>query len=104
LLPLIPDLISQVRNAEVFTKFDMQQGYNNVLIKEGDQHKAAFKTKYRLWEALVMFFGLTNSLATFQAMMDYILDEVITMFQKIGTEIIVYMDNILIASTSLEQH
>jgi hypothetical protein len=104
-LPLIPDLISQVRDAQIFTKFDVREGYNNVLIKEGDQHKAVFKTKYGLWEPLVMFFGLTNSPATFQAMMDYILEPIINLFQGKGTEIIVYMDDILIAtSTSLEQH
>jgi hypothetical protein len=104
-LPLIPDLISQVRDARIFTKFDVREGYNNVLIKEGDQHKAVFKTKYGLWEPLVMFFGLTNSPATFQAMMDYILEPIINLFQGKGTEIIVYMDDILIAtSASLEQH
>jgi hypothetical protein len=52
-----------------------------------------------------MFFGLTNSPATFQAMMDYILEPIINLFRGKGTEIIVYMDNILIAtSASLEQH
>jgi hypothetical protein len=52
-----------------------------------------------------MFFGLTNSPATFQAMMDYILKLIINLFRGKGTEIIVYMDNILIAtSASLEQH
>jgi hypothetical protein len=104
-LPLIPDLISQVRDTQIFTKFDVCEGYNNVLIKEGDQHKAVFKTKYGLWEPLVMFFGLTNSLATFQAMMDYILEPIINLFRGKGMEIIAYMDDILIAtSASLEQH
>jgi hypothetical protein len=52
-----------------------------------------------------MFFGLTNSPATFQAMMDYILEPIINLFRGKGTEIIVYMDDILIAtSASLEQH
>ena len=65
-LPLIPELISQVKDASIFSKFDICWGYNNVRIKEGDQHKAAFKTKYRLYEPNIMFFGLTNSPATFQ--------------------------------------
>jgi hypothetical protein len=69
-LPLIPELIAQVKDAEIFSKFDVRQGYNNVGIKKGDEHKAAFKTKYGLFEPLVMFFGLRNSLSTFQAMMD----------------------------------
>ena len=72
-LPLIPDLISQVKDVNLFSKFDVRWGYNNIRIKEGDQHKAAFKTKYGLYELNVMFFGLTNSPATFQAMMDHIL-------------------------------
>ena len=72
-LPLIPDLISQVKDVNLFSKFDVRWGYNNIRIKEGDQHKAAFKTKYGLYELNVMFFGLTNSPAMFQAMMDHIL-------------------------------
>ena len=71
-LPLIPELIAQVKDANIFSKFDICWGYNNIKIKDGDQHKVAFKTKYGLYEPNVMFFGLTNSLATFQAMMDHI--------------------------------
>ena len=54
-LPLILELISQVKDANIFSKFDIRWGYNNIRIKEGDQHKAAFKTKYRLYEPNVMF-------------------------------------------------
>ena len=67
-LPLIPDLIAQVKDAWIFTKFDIRWGYNNVRIKEGDQHKAAFKTKYGLFEPNVMYFRLTNSPAMFHVM------------------------------------
>ena len=49
-------------------KLDVQWGYNNVKIKEGDEWKAAFRTNRGLFESLVMFFKLTNSLATFQTM------------------------------------
>jgi hypothetical protein len=69
-LPLIPELIAQVKDAEIFSKFNVRQGYNNVCIKKGDEHKAAFKTKYGLFKPLVMFFRLRNSPSTFQAMMD----------------------------------
>ena len=65
-LPLIPELIAEVQDTWVFTKFDIRWGYNNVRIKEGDEHKAAFKTKYGLFKPRVMFFGLTNSPATFR--------------------------------------
>ena len=44
-LPFIPDLISQVQDAHIFTKFDVQWGYNNIRIKAGDEEKGAFKTK-----------------------------------------------------------
>ena len=56
-LPLIPELIAEVQNAFVFTKFDVEGGFNKVRIKDGDQHKAAFKTKYGLYEPMVMYFG-----------------------------------------------
>ena len=68
LLPLISELIANLSGAHIFSKLDVRWGYNNVCIKEGDEHKVAFKTKYGLWEPTVMFFGLTNSPATFQAM------------------------------------
>jgi hypothetical protein len=47
-------------------------GYNNVQIKKGDKWKAAFKTNKGLFKPTMMFFGMCNSLATFQAMMDNI--------------------------------
>jgi hypothetical protein len=103
-LPLIPELIAQVKDAEIFSKFDVRQGYNNVCIKKGDEHKAAFKTKYGLFEPLVMFFGLRNSPSTFQAMMDQEFRDIIEEQRLLGTEIIIYMDDILVASTSLAGH
>ena len=66
-------------------------GYNNVQIWDGDQWKAAFKTNQGLFEPMVMFFGLCNSPATFQAMMDDIFEDMIS--ERI---IIVYMDDIFI--------
>ena len=69
-LPLIPELVNQLQGAKYFTKLDVRWGFNNVQIKEGDEWKAAFCTNRGLFELLVMFFGLTNSLATFQTMMN----------------------------------
>ena len=74
-LPLIPELIARVKGAELFMKFDVRWGYNNVRIKDGDQWKAAFITNQGLFEPNVMFFGLTNSPATFQTMMNAIFQE-----------------------------
>ena len=77
-LPLIPELIAKLRGARYFTKLDVRWGFNNVRIKEGDEWKAAFRTNRGLFEPLVMFFGLTNSPATFQMMMDKIFEELIS--------------------------
>ena len=103
-LPLIPDLISQVKDATLFSKFDVRWGYNNIRIKEGDQHKAAFKTKYGLYEPNVMFFGLTNSPATFQAMMDHILQPWGDKWEQEGVHGSWYMDDVLVASKNKEKH
>ena len=64
-LPLISELIEKLRGARYFTKLDIRWGFNNVRMKEGDEWKAAFCTNCGLFEPLVMFFGLTNSPATF---------------------------------------
>jgi len=69
-LPLISELISQLHRARYFTKLDVCWGFNNVCIKPGDEWKVAFQTNQGLFEPLVMFFGMTNSPATFQTMMN----------------------------------
>ena len=68
-LPLISDLINKLKDAQVFTKFDIWWGYNNVCIKEGDRWKAAFITHCGIYEPTVMFFRVTNSPPTFQRFM-----------------------------------
>ncbi len=65
-LPLIKTILEQLQGRSLFTKFDIRWGYNNIQIKEGDEWKATFKTPKGLFEPWVMFFGLTNSPATFQ--------------------------------------
>jgi hypothetical protein len=70
--PLIPQIIDRLQGCTLFTKFDVRWGYNNIRIKEGDEWKAAFLTPQGLFEPTVMFFGLTNSPATFQMMMNTI--------------------------------
>ncbi len=104
-LPLIVDLIHDLSNAHIYTKLDVRWGYNNVRIQEGDKKKVAFKTRYGLFEPTVMYFGLTNSPATFQTMMNYIYRDVILKHEPLGTTICVYMDNIGIATcTNLDDH
>jgi hypothetical protein len=98
-LPLIDNLIHRLKDTHYFTKLDVHWGYNNVCIREGDEWKAAFCTNRGPFEPLVMYFGLTNSLATFQTMMNEI-------FQDLITEgvISVYLDDILIFTNLLEEH
>ena len=66
-------MLENIGTKKVFTKMDLRWGYNNMRIKEGDEWKAAFTTLEESFEPMVMFFGLTNSLATFQAMMNELL-------------------------------
>ena len=99
-IPLIKEMINQLVEKHWFTKFDIRWGYNNVRIKAGNEWKATFKTNRGLYEPTVMFFGLTNSPATFQAMMDTIFKEEVA-----KGNVFIYMDDILIATSgSLEYH
>jgi len=98
-LPLIPELIAKLRGAKYFTKLDVRWGFNNVWIKEGEEWKAAFQTNRGLYEPLVMFFGLTNSPATFQTMMDDIFEDLIS-----EGVVVVYLNDILIFTETLEEH
>ena len=96
-LPLIADLVDQIKGYSQFTKMDVRAGYNNVRIKDGDQWKAAFKTNRGLFEPTVMFFGLCNSPATFQAMMNDIFADMI----REGW-LHIYMDDMLIGGNSAQ--
>src|SRR5580692_5484089 len=98
-LPLIPSIIDKLRDAAVFTKMDLHLGYNNVQIKEGDEWKAAFTTYRGAFEPLVMFFGLNNSPVTFQTMMNAILKDLID-----EGKVVVYIDDILIFTKTMEGH
>ena len=59
---------------ELFSKFDVRWGYNNICIRPEDQWKGAFKTHRGLFEPKVMFFGMSNSPGTFQQFMNHILE------------------------------
>jgi transposase InsO family protein len=97
-LPLMKDMLNRLQGAKFFTKLDVRWGFNNVRIKEGDEWKAAFRTNRGLFEPTVMFFGLTNSPPTFQAMMDHIFGDLI----KAG-KMLVYLDDCLLFASSLEE-
>ena len=101
MLPLVPNIINKISEAKAkyFMKLDIHWGYNNVRIKEGDEWKAAFQTNCGLFEPLVMYFGLTNSPATFQTMMNNIFKELID-----EGFVAIYMDDILIYTRTIEHH
>ena len=105
-LPLIPVLIRDLSGAFVYSKLDVRWGYNNIRIREGDEWKAAFKTKRGLHQPKVMFFGMSNSPPTFQGFMDDIYYATIVKHEALGTFIRIYMDDIRIATKvpSLQAH
>src|SRR6201747_2406147 len=90
-LPRSQDLIDKLAGASLFSKMDVRWGYNNIRMKEGDEWKAAFKTPFGHHEPIVMYFGLTNSPATFQTMMNEIFQDL-----REGKTVVVYIDDILV--------
>jgi len=97
-LPLINDIIEKVKGAKYFTKLDLRSAYNLIRIKEGDEYKTAFRTKYGHYEYLVMPFGLKNAPATFQSFINSVLRP------YLEKSVILYLDDILIYSEDLEEH
>ena len=93
LLPLISDVLENIGMNKMFTKMDLRRGYNNVRIKEGDKWKVAFMMLEGLFEPMVMFFGLTNSPATFQAMMNELLRDLINT-GKVAT----FIDDVIVGT------
>ncbi|KAF8752947.1 hypothetical protein RHS01_07465 [Rhizoctonia solani] len=90
--------MAQLCGAKVFTKLDLRWGYNNVHVKEGDEWKTAFRTKYSLYKSLVMTFGLTNAPAAFQHFMNKLFKDLLDVC------IIIYLDDILIYSKDDASH
>lgn len=98
-LPLANNIINKLKGAKIFTKFDVRWGYNNVCIKEGDEWGGAFITNRGSFEPQVMYFGLTNFSAIFQALMNVIFADLVA-----EGKVAVYLDDILIWSNDLTEH
>jgi len=91
------DILDEVGKRKVFTKLDLRWGYNNVRIKEGDEWKAVFTMYIGAYEPTVMYFGLTNSLATFQTMMNNLFWDLINQ-----RDTATFIDDILVATDTEE--
>ena len=95
-LPLISQLVDKLQGAKLFTKMDLRWGYNNVCIKENDEWKAAFTCFCGSFKPLIMYFGLCNSPATFQAMMNKI-------FTNMDDVVVVYINDLMIFTKTENQ-
>ena len=98
-LPLISDLIDSIREKKMFMKMDLRWGYNNVRIKKGDEWKAVFSMPEGSFEPMVMFFGLTNSPAMFQAMMNDLLRDLV-----VEEKVAVFIDDMMVVTEMEEGH
>ena len=96
-LPRIDECLARIGSARVLSKLDLLQGFYQVSMEQGSVPKTAFNTRDGKYEFLAMPFGLKNAPATFQGLMNRI-------FRDLSDSVIVYLDDILIYSNSLEEH
>ena len=96
-LPRIHELFD-MRGVKVFSKIDLRSGYDQVRIKDEDNHKTTFRTRYGHYEFVVVPFGLTNAPATFMCLMNSVFSRYLDKF------VLVFLDDILVYSKNEEEH
>ena len=97
-LPLISETLDRMVGAAVFTKLDLKDAYHRLRIKEGDEWKTAFRTRYGHFKYLIMPFKLTNAPATFQAYINHAIRGLLDVVY------VVYLDDILVYSEDPSKH
>ena len=91
-------MFDRLGGAKVFSKLDLKSGYWQMPMRQEDIKKTAFKTRYGLYEGLVVPFGVTNAPAQFMNLMNDLLQDYLDEF------ILVFLDDILVYSRSMEEH
>ena len=99
LLPLITELIDNMGSKKLFMKMDLRWEFNNVRIKEGDEWKGVFTMYISFFKPTIMFFGMTNLPATFQAMINEILRDLIN-----EGKVAAFVDDVLVRTEIEEGH